>query len=367
MSSSSHKIRVMVVDDSALMRKLISDILTKDPELEVVTTAMDGLFALKKIPQVRPDVITLDLDMPRMDGLTALRYIVHDYQIPVVLVSSLTTTGGNLTLQGLALGAVDFVTKPQDAISAHIHEIARELIWKVKIASRVSLKKVRRSAMAAAPVKPVAPVMKRTPRGALKKVVAIGISTGGPNAISYMLPLLPEEFPAGILIVQHMPEGFTEMFANRLNQTCQLTVKEARDGDRLLPGTVLIAPGNKHLKVTRIHGQGVAVLSSSPPVNGHRPSADVLFDSVSQEFGPNVIGVIMTGMGEDGARGLGRIKAAGGYTLAQDEETCVVFGMPKVAMEMGNVNEVSSLDNLADRLEALVAGEEVTMHVERRA
>ena len=355
-----NKIKVMVVDDSALMRKLLSEILAKDQELEVVNTAMDGLFALKKISQARPDVITLDLDMPRMDGLTALRYIVNDYHIPVVLVSSLTIKGGALTLEGLALGAVDFVTKPKDAISLHIHEVAHELIQKVKTASRVEVAKIQRTEHVLAPAK-VAVAPKKEPQGGLlKKVVAVGISTGGPNAISYILPRLPGDFPAGILIVQHMPEGFTQMFANRLNQVCKIRVKEAQEGDQIFPGCAYIAPGNRHLKIARVGRGSVVVLSGSPPVNGHRPSADVLFDAVSQEFGSDSIGIIMTGMGDDGARGLGRIKTSGGYTLAQDEETCVVFGMPKVAIELGNVHEVVSLDAIPDRLTALL--KEVTTH-----
>lgn len=349
-----NRIRVMVVDDSALMRKLISDILMKDPDLEVVNTAMDGLFALKKIPQAKPDVITLDLDMPRMDGLTALRYIVNDHRIPVVLVSSLTTKGGRLTLEGLALGAVDFITKPKDAISLHLHEIAEELIKKVKMASRVKVGKAAFPAPERLQPQPV-PVPKKRPQvELLKTVVAIGISTGGPNAISYMLPRLPEDFPAAVLIVQHMPEGFTRMFADRLNQACRIRVKEAQEGDRLLPGSALIAPGNRHLKIAKVGKGSVAVLSAAPPVNGHRPSADVLFDSVSQLFGADVIGVIMTGMGEDGARGLGRIRACGGHTMAQDEESCVVYGMPKVAVEMGHVQEVLALGDIPGRLTALV-------------
>ncbi len=347
------KIRVMVVDDSALMRKLISDILMKDPELEVVSTAMDGLFALQKIKKFRPDVITLDLDMPRMDGLTTLRYIVNDYRLPVVLVSSLTTAGGQMTLEGLAAGAVDFVTKPQNALSLHFQEVARELIQKVKMASRI------RPLHAAQP-------LSRKRSGACsrlklpsayqppKKIIAIGISTGGPNAITYMLSRLPGDFPGSIVIVQHMPQGFTEMFAKRLNQSCEIRVQEAREGDLLASGTALIAPGNYHLTVLRSGMQGAAVLSSAPAVNGHRPSADVLFDSVSQEYGADAIGIVMTGMGEDGARGLGRIRNSGGYTIAQDEESCVVYGMPKAAKEMGHVQEELSLDAIPERLTALM-------------
>jgi two-component system chemotaxis response regulator CheB len=355
-----NKIRVMVVDDSALMRKMISGILMKDPELEVVSTAMDGLFALKKIPQSRPDVITLDLDMPRMDGLTALRVIVQEHHLPVVLVSSLTTSGGHLTFDGLALGAVDFVTKPKDAISVHLHEVADELIRKVKAAGHASVSKIRIHEVRKPSASPSAVIRRERGRESFRKIVAIGISTGGPNAISYFLPRLPADFPAPILIVQHMPEGFTGLFADRLNHICNIEVSEARDGDQLLPGAALIAPANRHLKVTKFGRGGIAVLSASPPVNGHRPSADVLFESVSQEYGADCIGVIMTGMGEDGARGLGTIKARGGHTLAQNEETCVVYGMPKAAREMGHVREVVSLDDVSSRLRALV--QEVTVY-----
>ena len=349
-----NKIRVMVVDDSALMRKLVSDILMKDPELEVVSTAMDGLYALNKIPRSHPDVITLDLDMPRMDGLTALRHIVHDYRIPVILVSSLTTKGGHLTLDGLALGAVDFVTKPKEAISVHIHDVAEELIQKVKAAGRAAVSKIRIQDIQTSLRVPFPTVQKVNNRGPLKTIVAIGISTGGPNAISTFLPRLTENFPAPILIVQHMPEGFTELFANRLDQICKIRVKEAHDGDQLTAGTAYIAPGNKHLKVARVGNNGVTVLSSSPLVNGHRPSADVLFNSVSEAYGADSVGIIMTGMGEDGARGLGSLMASGAYTIAQNEETCVVYGMPRAAIEMGHVREIISLDDIPERLTAIV-------------
>ena len=222
------------------------------------------------------------------------------------------------------------------------------------MASRVAVKKISQPDLRK--TEPRSSVVRKTASAGqpLKKVVAIGISTGGPNAISHFLPKLPADFAAGILIVQHMPEGFTEMFANRLNQVCNIRVKEAKEGDQLTAGTALIAPGNKHLKVARFGRDGVAVLSSSPPVNGHRPSVDVLFDSVSQEYGSDTIGVIMTGMGEDGARGLGRIKDSGGHTIAQDEESCVVYGMPKAAVERGHVQEVVSLDAMPDRLTALL-------------
>lgn len=338
----SRKIRVMVVDDSALMRKMIPQILAVDKDIEVVGTAMDGLFALKKIPDLKPDIITLDVDMPRMDGLTALSHIVKEYDIPVLLISSLTQKGAAATLSGLELGAVDFIAKPKEAISVHIMDIADEMLKKIRAIVRTSTKKLRH-------LRPVSRPEPKRPVSIYKtadKVVAIGVSTGGPNALSYILPKIPHDFSAGIVIVQHMPEGFTELFATRLNQICRIEVREAKDGDMILPGRALIAPGNSHLKIKKMPLGGVAVLSKSPPVSGHRPSADVLFDSVAAEYGRDSTGIIMTGMGSDGAEGIGRIKAAGGATIAQDEESSVVFGMPKIAIERGYIDKIAPLEEI---------------------
>lgn len=238
----------------------------------------------------------------------------------------------------------------------HLADIAFDLIKKVKAASRVSVSRMPRPVLRPAILDLAKSVRDTGPMAELKKVVAIGVSTGGPNAISCILPMLPADLPACLLIVQHMPEGFTSAFANRLNHACSIRVKEAAEGDILMPGTALIAHGNRHLKAARMGKGGVAVLSSAPPVNGHRPSADVLFDSVAGEFGPDSIGIIMTGMGTDGAIGLGSIKAGGGYTIAQDEETCVVFGMPKAAIDMGYVDEVIPLEEIPARLTKLLKG-----------
>jgi two-component system, chemotaxis family, protein-glutamate methylesterase/glutaminase len=337
------KIRVLVVDDSALMRKMIPRILASDSGIEAVGTAMDGLFALKKIQELQPDVVTLDVNMPRMDGIETLRHIVLDFGTPVVIVSSLAQKGAELTLQALEIGAFDFVTKPQDAISVHIEEIGAELIMKVRAAHENPSARIR---MAQAP-----PAVRRAKVGhpatqPAERVLAIGISTGGPNALSRLLPRIPRDFPAGIVIVQHMPAGFTEMFATRLNASCELEVKEARDGDLVLPGRALIAPGNRHLKIKRLALGTIAVLSDAPPVSGHRPSADVLFRSVASEYGRFATGLIMTGMGIDGAEGIGQIRMAGGMTVAQDEESCVVFGMPKTAIERGHITKVVSLGEI---------------------
>jgi two-component system chemotaxis response regulator CheB len=351
------KIRVLVVDDSALMRKMIPQILTMDPNIEIVGTAMDGLFALKKIAELKPDIITLDVDMPRMDGLTALPHIVKEYDIPVLLISSLTEKGAATTLKGLELGAVDFVTKPREAISVHIMDIANEILQKIKAIAKTSASKLKLRESAPQPMpKRLLPLS-----NSADKVVAIGISTGGPNALSFILPQIPKDFSAGIVIVQHMPEGFTELFAARLNQLCQIEVKEARDGDLILPGRALIAPGNIHLKAKRMPLGGIAVLSRSQTVSGHRPSADVLFTSVAAEYGENSIGVIMTGMGDDGADGIGRIKASGGMTIAQDEESCIVFGMPKAAIERGYIDKIAPLEEMPLLLERVInkAGERV--------
>lgn len=338
-------IRVLVIDDSALMRKMIPQLLSADLGISVVGTAMDGLFALKKMEELKPDVVTLDVDMPRMDGIETLRRIVERFGTPVIMVSSLTEQGASLTLQALEIGAFDFVTKPQDAISVNIRNISDELIAKVKAAAANPLARLRTRKVEWTAVPPV----KKTDRSmkSAEKILAIGISTGGPNALSFMLPRLPAHFPAGILIVQHMPPGFTDMFAVRLNNNCAIEVKEAQDGDLVIPGRALIAPGGRHLRVKRLPLGTIAVLSDTPPVNGHRPSADVLFRSVASEFdGRNVTGVIMTGMGSDGAEGLGEIKAQGGMTVAQDEKSSVVFGMPKAAIERNYAREVVPLGEL---------------------
>lgn len=342
-----NKIRVLVVDDSALMRKMIPQILSSDPGIEVVGTAMDGLFALKKMKELRPDVVTLDVSMPRMDGIETLRHIVEDFGTPAIIVSSLAQRDTELTFQALEIGAFDFVTKPQDAISVHITEIGGELTAKVKAAHENPLARLRLVHARPGP-QPEKKQARHPGPASVSRLLAIGISTGGPNALSYLLPQIPKDFPAGILIVQHMPAGFTEMFASRLNTTCEIEVKEAKDGDLVLPGRALIAPGNRHLKIKRMALGTIAVLSDAPPVSGHRPSADVLFRSVASEYGQRVTGLIMTGMGSDGAEGIGEIKARGGMTVAQDEESCIVFGMPKVAIEKDHIEKIVSLKNMGD-------------------
>jgi two-component system chemotaxis response regulator CheB len=346
--SPNERIRVLVVDDSALMRKLIPAILSRDPAIEVVGTAMDGSFALKKIEELRPDVVTLDLEMPRMDGMETLRLIMRAAPMPVILLSTPPREGADFTLKALAMGAVDFIAKPHNAASGNLDSIAEALAEKIKIAKRAAVRKL--------PVNPAREEQpshtRKVPRAALaaKRVVAIGISTGGPNALQYVLPQLPAELSAAIVIVQHMPEGFTEMFARRLDDSSQLFVQEAKSGDLLLAGRVLLCPGNRHIMVRHMPRGDMVVLSDAPHVNGHRPSADILFQSVAQEFGISGIGLLMTGMGEDGAEGLGAIKAAGGATIAQSEETCVVAGMPRAAIVKGYANKIIPLDGIASFL-----------------
>jgi len=339
----SERIRVLVVDDSALMSKLSPAILARDSSIEVVGTAMDGAFALKKIEELRPDVVTLDLEMPRMDGIEALRLIMRRAPLPVVLFSTHSKQGGYSTFQALALGAVDFLPKPKDAAAGHLEQIADELIAKIKVAKRAAGRKLPPAIVREEPVTP-----KKANRAALppRRVIAIGISTGGPNALQFLLSQIPADFQSTLVVVQHMPEGFTEMFAKRLDECCPLEVHEARSGDLLLAGRVLICPGNRHVMVRRMPRGDMVVLSDGPPVNGHRPSADVLFHSVAQEFGLTAVGVLMTGMGDDGAEGLGAIKSAGGMTIAQSEDTCVVSGMPRAAILKGYANKIIPLDEL---------------------
>jgi two-component system, chemotaxis family, protein-glutamate methylesterase/glutaminase len=342
----SHPVRVLVVDDSALMRKLIPMMLERDGSIQVVGTAMDGSFALAKIEELKPDVITLDLEMPRMDGTETLRQITRKHRIPVIVVSAHTTAGASATFKALALGALDFIAKPADAASEHMDEIAAELISKIKVAASGNVGAV--PAITHVPQTAKQP----RPRTAPSRIVAIGISTGGPNTLQYVLSQLPVDFPGAILVVQHMPEGFTEMFARRLNDTCPIEVGEARSGDLLVAGRALICPGNRHMRVRRMPLGPVAVLSDEERVNGHRPSVDVLFRSVAREFGPKAIAVLMTGMGDDGADAMGAVKEAGGLTIAQSAESCAVFGMPKAAIERGHAARVLSLDALANTLQA---------------
>lgn len=339
-------VRVLVVDDSALMRKLIPQMLAGDESVEVVGTAMDGTFCLKKIEELKPSVVTLDLEMPGMNGIDTLKEIMRREPVPVIVFSSHSTEGASVTMKALGLGAFDFVTKPKDA-SAHMAETAKELIAKVKAAAECKLRP--RMPMGGPPK----PQKASAPRGNPSKVVAIGVSTGGPQALEYLLGQLPGDFSGAIVVVQHMPDGFTDMFARRLDELSPLRVKEAQSGDLLQPGRVLICPGSRHMKVKRLPLGDIVVLTDEPRVNGHRPSVDVLMRSVAEEFRAQAVGVLMTGMGDDGAEGLGALKKEGGMTIAQSEESCVVYGMPKAAIDRGYAVRVVGLDVMGLTLQAL--------------
>jgi len=339
------KSKVLIVDDSALIRQLLTEILSHDPELEVVGSAMDPIIARDKILRLQPDVITLDVEMPRMDGLTFLEKLMRAHPLPVVMVSSLTERGCEATLRALELGAVDFVTKPKLDVRTGTMQIAQEIVEKVKNAVSAKVRTPRPAPPASpAPKAGVAPTALSF--RATHKVVAIGASTGGTEAIREVLAGMPPDAP-GIVMVQHMPERFTTSFAGRLDSLSRIRVAEAADGDRILPGQALLAPGNRHMEVVRSGAEYRVRVFTTDPVNRHRPSVDVLFHSCAAQLGRNAVGVILTGMGDDGARGMAAMHKAGARTIAQDEQSCVVFGMPKEAINMGGADEVLPLGQIA--------------------
>jgi two-component system chemotaxis response regulator CheB len=353
-------IKVLVVDDSALVRSLLTEIINAQPDMEVVGTAPDPLVAREKIKLLNPDVLTLDVEMPRMDGLSFLEKLMRLRPMPVIMVSSLTERSSSITLQALELGAVDFVTKPKVDISVGLRDYAEELTDKIRTAARVRLKKDAVPApLPAVDRKHSADVVLPVTHGTFattEKVIAVGASTGGTEALKVLLGDMPPDCP-GIIVTQHMPETFTKTFAQRLNGLCRISVKEAEHGDRILPGHAYIAPGNRHLLLSRSGANYVAQLSDGPPVSRHRPSVDVLFRSTANCAGRNSIGIIMTGMGDDGAAGMLEMHQAGAYTLAQDEQSCVVFGMPKEAIACGGVDEVATLQDLSRRVSAWLASQ----------
>ena len=346
------EIKVMVVDDSAVVRKVMSATLERDPDIRVIGTAPDPLFAIDKMRREWPDVITLDIEMPRMDGITFLGKLMAERPTPVVICSSLTTKNAETTLQALAAGAVAIITKPGLGVGDFLKDSSDDLIAAVKSAARANMGAVQRSAQARAPVREpgVGVTPGAAPRLAMaqttERLVAIGTSTGGTVALEQLLTALPRVAP-GIVIVQHMPEMFTAAFAARLDGLCDISVQEAKHGQRVLPGLALIAPGGKHMQLARSGAQYVVEVKDGPPVNRHRPSVDVLFRSVAKFAGRNAMGVIMTGMGDDGARGLKEMHDACAYTLAQDEASCVVYGMPKEAVKHGGVDRSLPLSALA--------------------
>ena len=361
-------IRVMVVDDSALVRKIATDILSADPEITVAATAANAEFAIAKLDRERPDVITLDLEMPGMGGLEAIRRIMSVRPTPIIVMSAHAQKGADFTLQALEAGAVDFVLKPSNSLSGGIPAIARELTEKVRDAARIVMApptslSIPHEAQAEAALAeaeraatPSAPVAAPPFDGEGCDLVAIGTSTGGPVALKMVLTQLPGDFPVGIVVVQHMPPVFTKAFADRLDSVCAMRVKEAESGDPILPGRVLIAPGNWHITVTRFGVEPKVALNQSDPVNGHRPSVDVLMRSVAREYGSRAVGVIMTGMGKDGAEGLRELYARGGRVIAQDKNTSVIYGMNKEVVQNGNAHEVVPVDQIAFRLRAHARG-----------
>jgi two-component system chemotaxis response regulator CheB len=344
------KTKVLIIDDSALMRQLLTEILSHDPSLEVVGAAADPYVAREKILRLAPDVITLDVEMPRMDGLTFLEKLMRAHPLPVVMVSSLTERSCETTWRALELGATDFVTKPKLDVQTGTMRLAQEIVDKVKAAARAKVRPAHRLPAVKPELSPPAALSFR----ATHKVVAIGASTGGTEAIREVLARLPADAP-GIVMVQHMPEKFTASFAERLNSLSKVSVSEARDGDRILPGHALLAPGNFHMEVARSGAEYRVRVFSSDPVNRHRPSVDVLFASCARQLGNNAVGVILTGMGADGAREMAAMRRAGAHTIAQDEESCVVFGMPREAIGMGGAAEVLPLERISTAILRAVA------------
>ncbi len=357
-SEIKRRIRVLIVDDSALVRQLLTDMLSRDPAIDVVGAAGDAHIARQKIKQLNPDVLTLDVEMPKMDGLTFLRNLMRLRPMPVVMVSSLAAHGADVTLDALAMGAVDYLPKPRIDIAATLGDYAEELIEKVKAAANASVRTL--DARRAVPL--VAPARLSLGAGPLRttdRIIAIGASTGGTEAIKQVLIGLPPDAP-GVVIAQHIPKAFSTPFARRMNDCCRMTVYEAEDGQQILPGHVYIAPGDRHLKVERDGARYVCKLDDGEPVNRHKPSVDVLFRSVARNAGRSAIGLILTGMGKDGARGLLEMRAAGSSTLAQDEATSVVWGMPGEAVSLGAVQHVIALQHAAAVVCDLVAGMDVT-------
>ena len=349
------KIRVLIVDDSATVRQTLKQVLESDASLEVIATASDPYVAVERIKHEVPDVITLDIEMPRMDGLTFLEKIMNQCPLPVVICSTLTEKGSKTALAALEKGAVEIITKPKIGTKQFLEESCIRICDAVKSAAQVRVKALR----AGRPVVPVAPkltadvILARPPSGAMlettEKVVAVGASTGGTEAVRLFLEALPVDAP-GMVIVQHMPEKFTASFAERLNQLCRVGVKEAVDGDSVVRGQVLIAPGNRHTLLKRSGARYYVEVKDGPLVSRHRPSVDVLFRSTARYAGKNAVGVIMTGMGDDGARGMLEMKEAGAYTIAQDEASCIVFGMPAEAIKLGGVTSVFPLHLIANEV-----------------
>jgi len=354
------KIKVLVVDDSAVIRQVMTEIIRGDSSLELEAAVVDPIFAMKRMEINWPDVIVLDVEMPRMDGITFLKKIMSEHPTPVVMCSTLTATGTETALEAMAAGAVDIITKPKMGAKAHLLEVNKTILNVIKSAAKArNLHRLKKTSNVTTKIP--APTEKKFTTDVIldkstsamtqttESIVAIGTSTGGTQALEVVLTALPKVCP-GIVVVQHMPEKFTAAFASRLNGICDVEVREAKNNDRVLPGVVLIAPGGLHMSLKRSGAQYIVKVKDGPLVNRHRPSVDVLFRSAAKFAGKNVLGIIMTGMGDDGARGLLEMREAGSKTLGQNEESCIVYGMPKEAYKLGGVEEEISLDGIATRI-----------------
>ena len=351
----AEKIKVMIVDDSALVRQVVSQALATDAGIEVIATASDPIFALEKLKTLWPDVLIVDIEMPRMDGITFLKKIMSEHPTPVVICSSLAEQGAQATFEALSSGAVAIITKPKLGLKSFLEDASNDIVQAVRSAARANMRALRnipsanttagfnRPKLSADAM--LSPAVNRALERTTDQVVAIGTSTGGTQALEAVLTRLPATC-LGIVIVQHMPEKFTAMFADRLNSLCQIQVLEAKNGDRVIPGRALIAPGGKHMMLKRSGAQYVVEVADGPLVNRHKPSVDVLFRSVAKFAGANALGIIMTGMGDDGARGMKEMHDAGAKTIAQDEASCVVFGMPKEAIKLGATDQTLALDQI---------------------
>ncbi len=351
------KIKVVVVDDSALVRSLLTEIINRQHDMVCIGAASDPLVAREMIRELNPDVITLDVEMPRMDGLEFLSRLMRLRPMPVVMVSTLTEQGAEITLRALEMGAVDFVAKPRIGVSSGLNELAGDIVDKIRVAAAAHVKRLPGAPAAGSPAAasgPAAAPRAPLPRVSTEKIICIGSSTGGTEAIREVLVPMPADAPA-IVITQHMPPGFTTSFANRLNSLCRIRVAEARDGERILPGHAYIAPGGRQFRIDRSGSNYVAVVEDTEPVNRHRPSVEVLFKSAARVLGPNALGIMLTGMGADGAQAMREMKDAGSYNYVQDEASCVVFGMPRMAIQHGAAHEVLPLNQIASAVLARLA------------
>jgi two-component system chemotaxis response regulator CheB len=356
------KTRVLIIDDSALIRSLLTEIINQQPDMQAIGAAPDPLIAREMIRSLNPDVLTLDVEMPRMDGLDFLEKLMRLRPTPVVMVSTLTERGADVTLRALELGAIDFVAKPKIGIASGIHALAADICEKIRVASRARMHRHLGAGSVTAPAADGPKPAPRFSRVSTEKLIAIGASTGGTEAIREVLTRLPPDSPA-VLITQHMPPGFTRSFAARLDSLCRISVCEASDGDRALPGHAYIAPGDRHMRLARSGANYVIAIDDGDPVNRHRPSVEVLFKSVAAVAGANALGVMLTGMGRDGAAAMLEMKHAGSFNIAQDEATCVVFGMPKEAIALGAVDEVLPVTRIAARLQEQLAAAGVVHRV----